>query len=236
MTLLLGEERQFHGGLVLRLLVAETQALHKGTYAQTQRADVVHIVDFEQGKALAATFQNIANFVDNESVGTATEGGKLHEMNIFWRLSHILGGFEHTVGVSPLRDGVDFAENVVAAKQGDVLGDHVDTHVGDAIGDFVLYQRVDVVRASGEHYHHTVLFLGLFYDVAVLLSKGNHVAVLFGQSRLESLSSGFLTDSQRGKILHARLFQQFVVVERSGGVVHRYAVVLERVYGADYHI
>ena len=127
-----------------------SQALDQRAYPQFQGAYVVHVVDFQQGEWLAVAVQDVADFVEQERVGAAAEGGHLHEVNIVTLSGHPFGGLQDAVHVGPLFDevGVVGIDSVISPH--DVVGDDIHPQVGNHLGEFVLYERVGVVGAPGQ--------------------------------------------------------------------------------------
>ena len=61
---------------------------------------------------LVIPFEDGADLVEDEGVGTTTEGGELHQMEVrVGAVAHEIGGFEDAVGIAPLGDGVQLVVN-----------------------------------------------------------------------------------------------------------------------------
>ena len=146
------------------LLSAELQTLHHRAHAQVQRADIVDIIDLQQGETLALAVKDVMGLVDDEGIGTAAEGGDHHEMHVVWAVGHIVRRFEDTVGVGPLCDGHQLAIDGGIFFAGNVLRDHINAHVGNAVRDFVLDDGVGVVGTPGQNDHHAVFLPGFRHD------------------------------------------------------------------------
>lgn len=153
--------------------------LDQRPHAQPQRADVVHVVDFQHCVVLVVPFQDGADLVEDEGVGAAAEGGELHQMEVgIGAVANEVGGLEDAVGVAPLGDGVQFVVNTRARCGRHILGDNVDAHVGDGVRDLVLDERVDMVGTGGEQNHHAVLVDGGGEDLVGAAGELRKIVVL----------------------------------------------------------
>ena len=116
-----------------------------------QRANAVHIVDFQHGEIFAVAVQNGVHFVQNECVGAAAETCQFYKLQIaVWPARSKVCRLEQTVGVRPLTERVQLPENIAAVVRSDMLGNYIDAHVGDGLRYFVFDQRIGVVGATGQ--------------------------------------------------------------------------------------
>ena len=135
---------------LVQLRWLELQAFHQRTDTQTQGTDVVHIVYLQDSQILTVSVQNLFYLINNEGIGTASEGSKLYKMDIILTFGHIMRRFENTVGISPLRHAMYLFKHFIIRMISDILRNHINAHIADAVGNLVLDHRVNMIRTTSQ--------------------------------------------------------------------------------------
>ena len=168
--------------------------------------------------------QHVAHLVGKERVRAAAERCHLDKLDAFLPGTP-LRRLQNSVGVSPLRQVVRVVYGHLAAPY-DVVGKHVDAHVGQHVRHLVLYQHVGMVRPSGQHYCHGSAFPGLAQHVFVVGGDVFRVSVLRADGQAEGAAGRLVAYPQRGKILATLPVKQLPVLETDGWRVDGYASAL----------
>ena len=87
-------------------------AFDERTDAQTERANIVDIIDFEDSEILIVTAKERTNFVENKSIGTTAKRGEFDKMQVaIWMITNKMSRFENAIRICPLRERIDFVED-----------------------------------------------------------------------------------------------------------------------------
>ena len=111
-------------------------------------AEVVDLVDLQDGIEFAAVFENLADLVGGDGVQAAAEGVELDEFKVLMAGDEFGGGVEPGV-IDPLVRDADGPLGVKVDGEA-VLGENREAEARDHLGDAVVDLRVDVIGAAGE--------------------------------------------------------------------------------------
>ena len=161
-----------------------------------QRTDVVDVIDLQQREALAFAVENVVGFVDDEGIRAAAEGGDHHEMDVVGGVCHVVGRFEDAVRVGPLGHGHQFPIDRHILFTCDEFRDHIDAHIGDAVGNLMLDERVGVIGTACQNHDHTAFFLGFGHNLHRFHMHLFEILFLGGHGRLDGLVGDRLADAQ----------------------------------------
>ena len=173
-----------------------SRAFDEGADAETERADVVDIINLENGEVLVVACQNTAYFVEDEGIGSATETGQFdHVQTGIVGVAYHVSSLEDTVGVRPLAERVDLAIDRLSTMCRYVLGDDVNAHVSDRIGYLMLYQWVDMIRTCGKKNDHAAFVLRSGQHFVIAALECIKVVLLHSDSLRDSVLGGGFVDS-----------------------------------------
>ena len=111
-------------------------------------AEVVDLVDLQDGVELAAVLKDFADLVGGDGVQAAAERVELDELKVLVAGDEFRGGIETRV-IDPLVRDADGPLGVEVDGEA-VLGEDREAETRDHLGDAVVDLRVDVVGAAGE--------------------------------------------------------------------------------------
>ena len=181
--------RAFGLGLLVGLVLERRQ---QAAHADARRAQVRHLVDFEDGVHLARRLEDLLHLVGGQRVQTAAEAVQLDEVEVGPLGGHLRRRIQARV-VHPLVHQADGALQRAEVRDG-VLGEHRQAEAGQKLGDGMVDLGVVVVGAPGQHdavrargLHPGQRLLALRADVAlerlVLGPRGVHGGVNLGLRR-----------------------------------------------------
>ena len=208
--------RLFEGGGSEFGIPVVPDAFHHRPDPQFQGADIGHIVDLQQGQGLPVTLEDAPDFVLEEGIRAAAEGGHFHKVDAVVLTGHPVGSLGNPVDVGPLTDQIGIIDGDGAVIPDQVLVDHIDAHGCNGFAEFVLDQGVRMVGTSCQQDGQLFIVPAFPENFLILCLDGPAVFFLGLQGRLQGLVCGEPVEADVAQVFPDLLLQQGFILEVDG--------------------
>jgi len=167
------------------------------------------------------THQQIPYFIHQKSIRSTSERSHLYKLNILSLCRTPFRSLQDTVRIRPLSNKMRIIRRYIHLTH-QIIRYHIHSHIRKHIRDFVLYQRIGMIRTSGKHDSQSLSLSSLLQYVFVIIDQCINKRVLFAFRFLECLLNRPIVHAQTAQIFTALFKQQIPVFESYCRGINRY--------------